>query len=562
MERATRQRDAIRSIIKAAKRPLSPDEVLEGARAIVHALGMATVYRNLKLLVAEGAVQVITLPGESPRYEMRKSGHHHHFQCTTCRRVYDVPGCPGNLRRLAPRGFTVEHHDVTLYGRCSTAEEPKPARPMIRLEQLRFGYDGGEDVLRLDEFVLEPESNILVVGPSGCGKTTLLHLIAGLLLPTRGSVVVDGQDLSALSPAARDRFRGRHIGIVLQQFHLLPTLSAMQNLLVAQSIAGLPVDRTAAHAMLNALGVADRVDAYPHQLSVGQQQRVAIARALVNRPKLLLADEPTSNLDDESCASVADLLLERHTAARRVAGDRHARQSAEIENPAATRAAAPAYGGRRMNLVQLAWSYLRARPLGTLLNVLLLALGVGTIGFVLIVNGQIGDSLNRDAKGIDLVVGAKGSPDPADARRNLPSGCADREHPAQVRAGSRQESPDPTRDSALASPTASAASGSWARRRTTSTSTTATFASGHAWTDRMQAVFGATVAAHTGLGLGDRFVGSHGLAEGGPVHGDSVYTVVGVLKPTGTVLDRLVLVNPESVWFVHEGNITDPEERK
>ena len=180
---------------------------------------------------------------------------------------------------------------------------------MIRLEQLRFGYDGGADVLRLDEFVLEPESNVLVVGPSGCGKTTLLHLIAGLLLPTGGSVVDDGQDLSVLSAPARDRFRGRHIGIVLQQFHLLPTLTAMQNLLVAQSIAGLPVDRRAAHVMLNVLGVDERVDAYPHQLSVGQQQRVAIARALVNRPKLLLADEPTSNLDDEACASVTDLLL-------------------------------------------------------------------------------------------------------------------------------------------------------------------------------------------------------------------------------------------------------------
>ncbi len=180
---------------------------------------------------------------------------------------------------------------------------------MIRLRQLRFGYNGGDEVLRLDEFVLDPESNILVVGPSGCGKTTLLHLIAGLLLPTSGSVVVDGQDLSALSPHARDRFRGRHIGIVLQQFHLLPTLTAMQNLLVAQSIAGLAVDRAAAHVMLKALGVDDHADAYPHQLSVGQQQRVAIARALVNRPKLLLADEPTSNLDDEACASVADLLL-------------------------------------------------------------------------------------------------------------------------------------------------------------------------------------------------------------------------------------------------------------
>ena len=181
---------------------------------------------------------------------------------------------------------------------------------MIRIEQLRFAYDGGPDVLRLGLFVLEPQSNVLVVGPSGCGKTTLLHLIAGLLLPSSGSIVVDGQDLSAISARERDRFRGRHIGIVLQQFHLLPTLTAIQNLLVAQSIAGLPVDRAAAIAMLSSLGVDERVDAYPHELSVGQQQRVAIARALVNRPKLLLADEPTSNLDDEACAAVADLLLD------------------------------------------------------------------------------------------------------------------------------------------------------------------------------------------------------------------------------------------------------------
>lgn len=119
MERATRQRDAIKSVIRAAKRPLTPSEVLDAARSVVQALGMATVYRNLKLLVAEGIVQVINLPGENPRYEMQASAHHHHFQCTTCRRVYDVPGCPGNLRRLAPRGFRVDHHDVTLYGRCS-----------------------------------------------------------------------------------------------------------------------------------------------------------------------------------------------------------------------------------------------------------------------------------------------------------------------------------------------------------------------------------------------------------------------------------------------------------
>jgi len=180
---------------------------------------------------------------------------------------------------------------------------------MIRIEHLRFGYRRDDDVLRLDEFALETQAHALVVGPSGCGKTTLLHLIAGLLLPSGGKVSVDGQDLAQLSPRARDRFRGQHVGIVLQQFHLLPTLTALQNLLVAQSIAGLPVDRAEALSMLTALGVDERAAAFPHQLSIGQQQRVAIARALVNRPKLVLADEPTSNLDDEAAAAVADLLL-------------------------------------------------------------------------------------------------------------------------------------------------------------------------------------------------------------------------------------------------------------
>jgi len=180
---------------------------------------------------------------------------------------------------------------------------------MIRLEGLRFGYRLDAPVLQLDRFELAEGRDLLIAGPSGCGKTTLLHLIAGLLVPSAGRVVVDGQDLAALSPAARDRFRGRRIGIVLQQFHLLPTITAMQNLLVAQSIAGLPVDRGAATSVLNALGIDERLDAFPHQLSVGQQQRVAIARALVNRPRLVLADEPTSDLDDAAAAAVIDLLL-------------------------------------------------------------------------------------------------------------------------------------------------------------------------------------------------------------------------------------------------------------
>jgi Fur family ferric uptake transcriptional regulator len=119
IERATRQRSAIRAAIAAARRPLTPQEVLDEARGTVAGLGLATVYRNLKLLVAEGAIEIITLPGEPTRYEAAGAAHHHHVQCTRCRRVFDMPGCPGDLRRLAPRGFRVEGHEVTLYGRCS-----------------------------------------------------------------------------------------------------------------------------------------------------------------------------------------------------------------------------------------------------------------------------------------------------------------------------------------------------------------------------------------------------------------------------------------------------------
>ena len=102
MERETRQRDAIKGVIEAARGPLSPGEILGKARVTVPALGIATIYRNLKALVAEGVVQVITLPGDSARYETTQSDHHHHFQCTECDRVYDIPGCPGNLRQAGP----------------------------------------------------------------------------------------------------------------------------------------------------------------------------------------------------------------------------------------------------------------------------------------------------------------------------------------------------------------------------------------------------------------------------------------------------------------------------
>jgi Fur family transcriptional regulator, ferric uptake regulator len=123
MERSTRQRSAIRSAIEQARRPLSPQEVLAAAQAAVPALGLATVYRNLKLLVDAEEVSTVTLPGDAPRYEAARQAHHHHFQCTVCARVFDVHQCPGNLAHLAPPGFQIDHHELTLYGRCASCLE-------------------------------------------------------------------------------------------------------------------------------------------------------------------------------------------------------------------------------------------------------------------------------------------------------------------------------------------------------------------------------------------------------------------------------------------------------
>ncbi|MDP1901588.1 MAG: transcriptional repressor [Rubrivivax sp.] len=119
MERSTRQRVAIREAIDRAGRPLTPQEVLDAAQSQVPGLSVATVYRNLKLLQDAGEITAVTLPGDSARYESPRDGHHHHFQCTLCNRVFDVHACPGDLARLAPEGFTVEHHELTLYGRCA-----------------------------------------------------------------------------------------------------------------------------------------------------------------------------------------------------------------------------------------------------------------------------------------------------------------------------------------------------------------------------------------------------------------------------------------------------------
>lgn len=178
---------------------------------------------------------------------------------------------------------------------------------MFALRNLRHAYDG-RDVLRVDHWQVDQGEHWLVLGPSGSGKTTLLHILAGILRPTAGDALLAGQDVIALNPVDLDRFRGRNIGVVLQRLHLIPSLSVMSNLLLAQYLAGLSQDPLRARQVLETLDLGGKESAYPHELSFGQAQRVAVARAVVNRPKLLLADEPTSNLDDERCTQAFELL--------------------------------------------------------------------------------------------------------------------------------------------------------------------------------------------------------------------------------------------------------------
>ena len=187
---------------------------------------------------------------------------------------------------------------------------------MVEIEALEHGF-GGQTVLDLPSWRVGEGERCLVVGRSGSGKSTLLHLLAGLATPRAGAVRVAGQDLASLSPSARDRFRGRTVGLLLQTFHLLDTLSVFENVRLARRLAGLPEDRTRCREVLEYLGVAEFSRARPSTLSHGQAQRVALARAVVNRPGVILADEPTSSLDDESCERVATLIeaeADRHGA--------------------------------------------------------------------------------------------------------------------------------------------------------------------------------------------------------------------------------------------------------
>ncbi|MHC3438546.1 ABC transporter ATP-binding protein [Natrialbaceae archaeon A-gly3] len=186
----------------------------------------------------------------------------------------------------------------------------------VELTDVRKTYHVGEPVHALDGVSLEiPRgSYTAIMGPSGSGKSTLMNLVGCLDTPTEGEVEVDGREVTSLTGRERTSLRGTEVGFVFQTFNLMPRLSALENVAIPQLFQGVSRDerRERARALLERVGLGDRVDHLPNELSGGQRQRVAIARALVNDPALVLADEPTGNLDTETGAAVLDLFDELH----------------------------------------------------------------------------------------------------------------------------------------------------------------------------------------------------------------------------------------------------------
>ncbi|WP_306641761.1 ABC transporter ATP-binding protein [Sanyastnella coralliicola] len=181
---------------------------------------------------------------------------------------------------------------------------------MLKSTNIEFQYPNGPS-FQFPDVNCEAQEHLLLLGESGKGKTTLLHLLAGMLRPTRGSISIAGKDTYGLTSAQMDAFRGEHVGIIFQTAHFVESLSVEDNLVLPHFLNNKKVNKQKAASILDRLNLKHKLKQFPKNLSIGEQQRVAIARALMNDPSVVLADEPTSALDDKNASEVIDLLEEQ-----------------------------------------------------------------------------------------------------------------------------------------------------------------------------------------------------------------------------------------------------------
>ena len=181
---------------------------------------------------------------------------------------------------------------------------------MIETKDIEYSYDSSH-FIRFPDISCEANDILLLIGNSGVGKTTLLHLIGGLMKSSSGYIKINDVILNDLDRASMDRFRGQHIGIIFQSAHFVKSISVIENLMLAQSLAGKEVNKQHCLKLLERLGISYKAKDRPGNLSQGEKQRLSIARAIVNNPDVILADEPTSALDDDNCNEVLSLLEEQ-----------------------------------------------------------------------------------------------------------------------------------------------------------------------------------------------------------------------------------------------------------
>ncbi len=178
---------------------------------------------------------------------------------------------------------------------------------MIETKDLAYAYPG-EQPIRFPDISYGVNEHTLILGHSGTGKTTLLHLLGGLLKPSEGTIFIDDKAVHDLSGQALDAFRGKKIGIIFQKPHFIRSLTAIENLLLTQTLSGNKNDKKHALSLMERLAIEKKANSMTHTMSIGEQQRLAIARALINKPTIILADEPSSALDDQNCAFMISLL--------------------------------------------------------------------------------------------------------------------------------------------------------------------------------------------------------------------------------------------------------------